>query len=154
MDLKLALGAGFLATYIATIGGYWFPAIGLPKVDFAIFNGVKIAPGGSGPQFSYLVGMISHLIDGVIFGLIYAWLISPRLRWAGWLKGMIFGFILTVAVWLAVLPLVFEAGLFGAELGWKATIAVLAWHLIWGVLMGAIYDDIGIKNIRPRAEIR
>ena len=38
-----ALLAGFVATHIATITGYWYPVWHWPKMDYGVLNGMSVA---------------------------------------------------------------------------------------------------------------
>ena len=69
---SLAL-AGFIAVQMATIVGYFLRGIGLPQVPWPLFNGVLFAPKTDyGTAASFFVGQSIHMVDGVVFAIIFA----------------------------------------------------------------------------------
>lgn len=81
-----------------------------------------------------------NLIAGLIWALIYARLVEPTLRGAGWWRGVVF----SIGPWLlsliAFFPLV-GAGFFGLSLdaGPLPAIGNLVLHLLYGAALGGIY---------------
>src|SRR5579875_2110900 len=51
-----ALVAGFIATWIATIVGFWFAGIGLPQINWPRINGSILAPGAT-PTAQFVLGI-------------------------------------------------------------------------------------------------
>src|SRR5712664_2451823 len=79
-----AIVAGFIATMIATVSGLWFPGVKLPQFDFNALNG-RLAlgdtafPNGSISIQTWEIGAVIHMIDGVIWAVIFGLVISPVL---------------------------------------------------------------------------
>src|SRR5437867_12543717 len=66
---------------IATVTGLWFPGVKLPQFDFNTLNG-RLALGDlTFPVSSttFIIGGIIHMIDGIIWVLIFGLIISPVL---------------------------------------------------------------------------
>jgi len=57
--LVTALVAGFVATHVATVTGYWLSGVGLANLDFSRFNGILLVP-KSDPQAQFILGGIFH----------------------------------------------------------------------------------------------
>jgi len=97
---------------------------------------------GAFPGTGSIWWMIEHHIDGIIFALIFAWpLMYKLLPGGGWLKGLIFGIIWTVA--LAITSLI--AGALGATafeqmpMALKPFVSSLLLHSAWGFFLGVLY---------------
>src|SRR5256712_2233174 len=109
--------AGLVATHIATIFGLWFYGARLPKFDFPSLNGyiyVGLPFGFTHPDVAFVVGGVFHYVDGILFGLIFALVVSPMMGrvikplaamtpTANYIKGLIWGWtlwIISSALWM------------------------------------------------------
>jgi hypothetical protein len=146
-----AILAGFVATHIATIVGYWFPSIGLPKADFNTSNGLLyLGPTAAttGHPVVFWSGALFHYTDGIVFAIMYMLAFHPALPWrssarGNLLKGLTMGTILAVVVCVWMAPRVYDiphAGFFSFGLGWKFVLAIFLWHWVWGLHIGVIYN--------------
>jgi len=116
---RSAIVAGFIATMIATISGLWFPGVKLPQFDFNALNG-RLAFGDTNFPLStqvWEIGAVIHMIDGVIWSLIFGLIISPvlgvvfkplgpRTPTVNLVKGIIWGgalWIISSALWMPLL---------------------------------------------------
>ncbi len=153
-----ALLAGFAATHIATLFGYFFPGIGLPQLNWPIVNGNVVLPKAS-PVAKFVVGeLFIHGMDGIVFTLIYAIvifpLLSPIVRYrvdpvANMIKAVIFALVLATISVGFLTPYVYAphsgAGLFSTGFGWKTPFAIYMWHLAFGVNLGMLYNPMIIQ---------
>jgi hypothetical protein len=156
--------AAFVATQIATIWGYYGVGIGLPSLPFPNYNGALFAPASvaaDGSNFgnvgSFFVGQSIHFINGIVFGLWFAIVVYnkiptffPKMRSIQ--KGLLFAIVQTIISTGFLFPYVYARKLgfgvfsFGDNvLGtnhdhWKLPFAILLWHLIWGAILGYLYD--------------
>ena len=139
----LALFAGLAAAYVQAITGYWLEGVpGLLRVDVA--ESGKRYLGGEVPGWR-VVGMLAHLCNGALLGLLYAGAVYPWAAGGGALPwrlaaGVGYG----VAVWLVVLNLLVlplaGAGVFGRHGGSPHySRATLLLHVLYGLILGAIY---------------
>lgn len=146
MNFWVAVLGGFVAGYIMTLAGYWMEGLwGLPRMDMA-GSGMKYL-GGEKPGW-WVVGIIAHHIDSIVLGLLYATLyptlvnlgLAEGILLTGVIGGIVFGFLIwVILVNLIVMPLS-GAGAFGSKLpSAKPIWANLILHLIYGVILGAIY---------------
>ena len=105
--------------------------MGLPKMDIAAMLGQVL--GGWAP------GMMMHFVNGVvIFPLIFAYLLFPRLPGAPTVKGITWGAMLWLMSQLIVMPMM-GAGIFGLKMGGIVpAFASLAGHVVYGALLGWI----------------
>jgi hypothetical protein len=164
--------AGFIATMIATVSGLWFPGIKLPQFDFNALNG-RLAFGDATFPLSrdvWMIGAVIHMIDGIIWAVIFGLVISPVLGvlfkplrlmtpTANLMKGIIWGgvlWIISSALWMplligGLLGPTFTGG-FGLSCGVgpfltcfgpygiQALFTNLFWHMIWGVNLGLLFS--------------
>lgn len=138
-DFGRSLVVGFIATFIATIYGYWEVAFGLPRLDFATLLGYDLAPAEASREFAFALGMTQHFIDGLLFALVFFRLGQKILPGGAWLKGLLFGLLLWVASGLVASP-VHRAGLFWSQWRLPAVFAVFLWHVIWGLALGGAFS--------------
>jgi hypothetical protein len=160
--------AAFVATQIATIWGYYGPGIGLPSLPFPNYNGLLFAPASVqfaadgtsnfGNVGSFFVGQSVHFTNGIVFGLWFALVVynkiptpfGPKMRSIQ--KGLLFAVVQTIISCGFLFPYVYARKLgfgifsFGDNLlgtnhdHWKLPFAILLWHLIWGAILGYLYD--------------
>jgi hypothetical protein len=130
-----AVTVAFVATFIATVYGYWEVLFGLPKLDFASILGRRLVPEGSSPEFVFNWGMAQHFIDSIIMGVLYVQFFHSAYRWSHWVSGLTFGILVWIASGLVTSPL-FQMGFFWSAWGDTAPLGVFLWHLIWGAVLG------------------
>lgn len=141
--------AGFTGGYVMALAGYWLEAVlGVSELDFA-HAGLRYVSGGK--QGWWIVGIIFHLIDSVLLGLLYAAVAYPRLRWPSKTLGRFWGNLaagvsFATGVWLVLAMLIampfMGAGAFGRKTGsYRAALASLSLHVVYGSLLGFIYGD-------------
>ena len=151
---------GVIATQVATYFGYVFPAVGLPTLPWPLFNGVLAAPVEEfGTVGSYFSGQSLHFVNGIVFTILYAVLFLPMIRFrnthggnVAW--GVIYSVILTIISLGLLVPYAYVPkqgygffAFYGPD-GWKLPAGVLIWHLIWGALIGTLYQ---LRPARERA---
>ncbi|MFD2082848.1 hypothetical protein SAMN05421678_11860 [Actinopolymorpha cephalotaxi] len=141
------LVAGFAALHIADMIGYWLPGVGLPKLDFAFFNGSLLMPKVPGaPQ--WFEGHIFHTLNGLVFALGYALLIFPLMGKTlttarNVARGVAMGMTLATLSCLWWIPTQFpalHAGFMSHNLGWNLVLAVYVWHLAWSLAIGFFFN--------------
>jgi hypothetical protein len=148
--VKAAVLAGFVATHIATVIGYWLPGIGLPQLDWHRVNGSIFTPNASS-TVQFVSGGYFHYLDGIAFTVVFAVAVFPMLKWASTplgntLKGLLFGTILATVSCAFMIPRVYfphaHAGFFSHHLGWKLILAVYVWHWVYGLHLGLLYNPL------------
>jgi len=130
-----AIVASVAATFLATMFGEWYSAVGWPlSFSFNTFNaeawaanwnaiGVgfyKFAPLSS--DFTYFLGMWAHYSQGIFFGLLFAFFIYPNFpgpmkQGSNLLKGTLWGLTLLVVSNSFVMPLLYKTGFWFSGLG-------------------------------------
>lgn len=142
VDVGWAALAGFAAGYVMALGAYWLEGVfGLPRLDFG-HTGIKYV-GGEKPGW-WAVGILFHLVDSMLLGLLYAVLVYPRIAHGLIPAGIAAGLAYGIALWLVlamllVLPLM-GSGPFGRQTGsWKPAAAMLVLHLVYGGILGGVY---------------
>jgi hypothetical protein len=152
--LLTAFVAGFVATHIATVTGYWYHGIFLEDLDWPAFNGFLIVPNES-TLAQFWTGTVYHYATGISFGLIFAFLIHPLFRGgnstAGNIgKAVVFSLVLALlsaAWWVPALFPEFSPGVFSTNLGTKVVIGIFVWHLIYGINLGALYNPLPEERV-------
>ena len=102
-----AMLGGLAGVQIASLFGFWLGGIGLDRLDFDTANGAIFLPQATHVQ-QFLIGGLSHYMDGVFFGLIFAvaaWplLPLPATRAGNLAKAMIFSTVLAIVAAFVVL---------------------------------------------------
>jgi hypothetical protein len=155
-----ALVAGFVATHIATVTGYWYSGLnftagkGLPNLGWPAFNGLLLLPDQS-PVAQFWAGTVYHLFTGMAFSMIFAFLLFPLFRWpntvgANIRKALVFALALaTISAgwWVPQLFPQFHPGFFSTSLklngpAWKTIVGIYLWHIIYGLNLGALYSPL------------
>src|SRR5260370_18791499 len=75
-----AILAGIVATHMATIIGFFLPAVGLPQLDWPSANGGVFTPYGSSFH-KFFYGSAFHYTDGVVFAVVFALTLHHLLPW-------------------------------------------------------------------------
>lgn len=130
-DITKAVLGGVVATIIMTLMMMFVAPMmtGMPMDIAAMLGGML---GG------YTMGMIAHIMMGVIvFPLIYVF-IYDNLPGAPVVRGLIWGIALWVAAVIVVMPMAGAGFLMSNIGGMMAVMAALMGHLVYGGLLGAI----------------
>jgi hypothetical protein len=154
---------GFIATQLGTYFGYVFPAIGLPTLPWPMYNGA-LAQGIAGPNWGtyftdgggatglFFSGLALHLVNGVVFAVLYGVIARHSLPFSGKTnggnisKGLLYGVIMTIISAGILVPYAYvpHSGygffLFDGPNGWKLPAGILLWHLIYGYFLGQLYQ--------------
>lgn len=137
--LRAALGSSLLATFVALVAGYWLPALRLPLVDLASWNGQLLVPSDASASFLWTVGTLELFGGGAVMALLYAYYVEIHLPGSGWTRGAIWGVVLSLGVGLTLVPLLYGGGIFGNEWDGRMPLALIVWHLLWGIVLGIAY---------------
>lgn len=152
--------AGFIAVQMATIVGYFLRGIGLPQVPWPLYNGILFAPAGKfGDSASFFVGQSIHMVDGVVFAILFAVVAYARLPFAktsSVLNGITYSMIMAVISAGFLVPYVYAPksgfGLFSfysaANGHWKLPVSIALFHLVYGYFLGVLYNP---AKSRPSA---
>ena len=123
------LGRGIIAGFLATI------------VLSAMLDPIAMIVRSSDLLSPTLGWLLHFLIGTLVWGAGFA-LMHDVLRGPSWLRGIIFG----ACAWLAVIvtvTLMRGVGLLVVDLGVTTPAAMLAVHMVFGAILGVIYDLIG-----------
>jgi hypothetical protein len=115
-----AISGGFAATLVMTVLMNAAPMTGLPRMDVA--------------------GLILHFINGVlIFPLVYAYALEPRLLGSGWQRGTVWGTILWFLTQAVVAPAM-GGGFFSCNDPGQDSIVFTSFlgHLVYGATLGTV----------------
>jgi hypothetical protein len=155
---------GVIATQLGTYFGYVFPAVGLPVLPWPLYNGIlgtTLVDGFNGSSIdgfvvssdSFWVGHWGlHFVNGIVFTVLYAFVARPMMRPFPYnngghvLAGLSYGTVMAImsAGWLVPYAYVPNQGygffMFDGPDGWKLPFAILVWHLIYGAMIGLLWQ--------------
>jgi hypothetical protein len=135
----------FEMLYEAVAGtGLWSPVI---FIAGTILRGLQgIATPVSFQPVPVLVGLMGHMMNSVILGIIFALLVAPRLQTRNALVvgGLVYGAAIFVLMWFAVVPLVDPVMLKLNGLAFAMA------HVMWGAMLGAVlaWQQRGVAELR------
>jgi len=140
-ETRWAWRGGAVAGAIATVA----TGIAISAVDLSTLR-IAIA-GLYGFQGQLIAGWIAHLAHGTLFGMIFAAILAdPGLyrvserHWKTIVAGVVYGLVLAVAGAGIVMPI--WLGAVGVDLELTiphVTVPLLAWHLVYGVVLGGVF---------------
>ena len=103
-----------------------------------------------GPAFVPVAGVLFFLA-GVLWVVVYALRIEPRLRGPDWLRGITFSLLPTASSWFGVLPVLGAGPLgLGLEAGLVPAAGELLRHVLYGAALGLAYPVLLLAR-RPAA---
>lgn len=150
MNWGSAIIAGLVATIVMTILMYMGKAMGM-RMDMPRILGLMFAqPEHRGSI--YTIGMIVHLMIGVIFAIIYGLLFNLFGIPANWLWGAVFGLIhgIVIGLMLPIMPSIHprmggsnvlpRLGAFASNYGSMIPVAWIVLHIIFGAVIGWLYS--------------
>ena len=91
-----AICAGFIATLVMTI------VMALLGINIILMLGMMILGSDASLMMQYIAGGIMHFVVGIIYAIIYAAFIAPMKCMNTFLKGLIYGVILTVIAYFGM----------------------------------------------------
>ena len=139
-DLARVIVAGILGAISMAVATFLFNAVRVPVVDFGRLLATKILRYHS---HGTRLGLVLHLVNGVLLALVYAILIEPQLApfiQFYWLRGLLYGFALWLMLMMVVLPIVGD-GFFGGRGRSGMVGSALVVHLIYGLILGFAFKD-------------
>ena len=131
--------SGLIAGYVMAFVGYWMEGIfGLPRYDVTLGGTVFL---GQDKPGRWTLGFLVHEMDAVIFAIIYARLLYDIIPGADYLKGIIFGVGLTIAIFiLATIGSIAGGKVFKAIPNKpKDLLTALILRIVYGVVLGLLY---------------
>lgn len=149
MDWGSAIWAGLAATAVMTVLMYLGGAMGM-KMDIPRTLGLMVV-GPDNPAL-VVVGLMLHVMMGVVFAIIYAVLFDLFNIDPSWLWGAIFGGAHGIIAGMAMgmMPMVHPRmgpdkplaapGMFGRNLGAMVPVGFILLHIIFGAVVGGLYS--------------
>ena len=156
----------------------WPPLVGVAIIGTILLTGVLIAAQLVGwtrmdvplilgttfvadPDRARVVGFFVHLVDGLLFALIYT-VVFAMTGWASWWTGLLFGGFLALVSLVLLVPLLAGVnprmastrsgpgagtlleppGLLGLNYGSRTPVVTIGAHLVYGVLIGWVLSII------------
>lgn len=146
MNILNAIVAGIVATVAFSAVLLMAPRMGMPKMDIVSFLGSMFSA-----KPNQALGWMMHLMMGVMFGLVYAFLWSLGFGAATWRIGLIFGAVhwLIVGMVMGMIPMM-HAGIKSGAVqapglwmtnngGVMAFMGGLVGHMIFGTVIALSY---------------
>ena len=145
MNILAVVISGIVGTIAISMVMALAPKMGLPKMDIVGMLSTMFG------KPNRILGWIMHMMMGVVFALIYAFLWSLGIGSASWLFGLLFGIghWLVIGVMFALIPMM-HAGIKSGEVekpglwmtnqgGAMAFVGGLMGHMVFGVVVTLIY---------------
>ena len=145
MNIIGAVISGIAGTIAISIVMRMAPMMGMPKMDIVDLLSTMFGKPNSG------LGWMMHMMMGVVFALIYAFLWAIGFGTANWLFGLIFGAAhwLVVGVIMAMIPIM-HAGIKNGDVeapgmwmtnqgGVLAFLGGLMGHMVFGLAVALVY---------------
>ncbi len=152
MRAGLAFWAGVLGAIVMSIGMGIAYGAGATGFSFAWWWGSLIL--GNTSTGAWILGFVIHLILGGLIGLAYAAVFEAIGR-SHWILGLLGGVIQLVIGgfvlgWIsnvhpAIPQAIVHPGIFTSAWGWPSTLAFCLVTLIFGIIVGSMYDPIHKK---------
>ena len=146
MNLLGAIIAGLAGTIVMTLVMAMAPKMGMPKMDIVGMLGSMFNADGS-----RTLGIIMHLMMGVVFAIVYNLLWNVGIGAVSWLWGLVFGSVhwLVTGMMMVIIPMM-HAGIKagkgeapGAFMmkdgGIMAFMGGLVGHMVFGVVVVLVY---------------
>lgn len=145
MNILNAVIAGLVSTVVFTMILMMAPKMGMPKMDIVSLLGSMFG------KPNQALGWMMHLMMGVVFALIYAFLWSNGIGAATWTSGLIFGAVhwLIAGMVMGMIPMM-HAGIKSGAVqapglwmtnngGAMAFMGGLVGHMIFGIVVALVY---------------
>ncbi len=145
MNILAAVISGIIGTLAISMVMALAPKMGMPKMDIVGMLSTMFG------KTNRALGWGMHLMMGVVFGLIYAFLWSVGIGGVSWLSGLVFGagHWLVVGVMFALIPLI-HAGIKSGAVpapglwmtkngGMMAFVGGLLGHMVFGIVVALVY---------------
>jgi uncharacterized membrane protein YagU involved in acid resistance len=146
MNILSAVIAGVVASLVFSIVLAMAPRMGMPKMDIVSLLGSMFSA-----KSNQALGWMMHLMMGIVFALIYAFLWSSGIGAPTWLGGLIFGAVqwLIVGMVMGMIPMMHVGIKSGAVKapglwmtnhgGFMAFMGGLVGHMIFGIVIALVY---------------
>lgn len=137
MNVVAAIVAGIVGNLVMTALMVMAPRMGMPKMDIiGMLGSMFTADSGAARR----LGLILHLMMGIVFAIIYALLWQAGIGSVTWLWGLIFGFVhaLVVIIMMPIMmrmhprPPTMEGGM-------KTIAGQIMGHLVFGLVTTLVY---------------
>ena len=139
MNYVAVIIAGLAGTVAMTILMYLAPLMGMPKLDIIAMLGTMFT---SNKTVSTIIGVMAHLMMGVVFAFIYALLWSFGIGSPTWLWGLIFGALHGLLVYM-IMPMINRMHPRPVEMegGTKLAVGMLMVHMLYGLVVALVYGS-------------
>ncbi len=142
MNMRRVVGAGLIASIVmgmiemifeAVAGaGFWSPVVFIGATVLRGLQAVRVPVAFD--LAGVVLGLMGHMMNSVIFGIIFAWIFSrtagSRRALVGW--GMVYGLMIFAVMWYVVVPAIDPV-----MLKLNATVFAIS-HVMWGAALGLI----------------
>ena len=160
--------AGFIATFVMTMTGFWQHGVGIRTVDVGFLLATNMTASHPEMPYSLFAGNLAHFANGVLLALIWVAFVRRYVPGSWVLHGIVYGVFLMVIADLFVFPLIADVGVFFARTRAPGAmlLASLIVYLAYGLALtlglelagigataGRVVEDVRLE-IWPRRERR
>lgn len=131
-SLVLGMWEMILEAVLASGDGFWAPVVYIAATILRDLQSVSAPVAFNLP--GVILGLMGHMMNSVILGLIFAFLIAPRVRSliGQVVAGVIYGVVIYGVMWFVVLPLIDPV-----MLNLNAVVFLIG-HMMWGIALGLV----------------
>lgn len=140
--------AGFIATFVMTITGFWQSGLGLPPIDVGAMLAQNMTAAHPEQPYGLLAGNVVHFVNGILLALLWVSFGQSHIRTNWFVQGLVYGIITTLAAAIVIVPLVAGAGVFfsNSPAPVMMTLASLSIHLAYSLALTLSLKVAGVSS--------
>src|SRR5438045_1851594 len=138
--------AGFIATFVMTMTGFWQHGVGIRTVDVGWLLTTNMSSAHPELPYYLFAGNLAHFANGVLLALLWVAFVRRYVPGSWLLHGLAYGVMLMVVADLIVFPLIADVGVFFARTRAPGAmiLASLIVHLAYGLALTLSLELAGI----------
>jgi hypothetical protein len=138
VDFAGVVLAGIVAGYVMAMAGLWASRVpGLAAIDIADFGRRYMV---SDRPSAWLLGLASHLVNSILFALVWAMGIAPAVHWPRLVTALVYGEVLAIVVAGGLIAPMSGLGFLGRRThSYRFALTSVLLHGIWGLIVGLLY---------------
>ncbi len=148
---------GFIATFVMTMTSFLLSGIGLPVIDIGYLLQQTFNHIHDHDPYSIVWGNVAYYLFGIILALIWVIFLDEKIPGHWFIKGIAYGFIISMVAGLVVSPLVSSAvgepfGIFYTDT-WFPILTLLSglvMHLSYGIVLTLSLNQAGVSLPRKK----
>ena len=147
--------AGFIATFVMTMAGFWAHGVGIRTLDFGAYLASSMTVAHPETPYYLFAGNLAHFANGVILALLWVAFIRRYVPGSWLLHGLAYAVGLTVLADLIVFPLIADVGVFFTRMRGPGSFVLESFimHLAYGFTLTLGLELAGIGAARAARDV-